>query len=980
MSRIGYIGRLAVFAACLFCFTSLSAQRADKEVIRAVSEYLAGYESDVFAMKNCGLERKRNNIVVNNSARRITIYTNSNFAVQVFTPETVQRIYADIKALLPKKLRRYKIEVIAHRKPIEQLVPNILREKKRMDKSRLWGDITHDGAPWVKNLSRPYNVPKGLAGRHLAVWQSHGRVFANDKGAWQWQRPSLYCTTEDLFTQSIVVPFLMPMLENAGALVYTPRERDWQPLGVIVDNDVVFGLSQYLEGKSDKTSWDVHRSGYMQRGGIFVDGDNPFADGTSRFTQTSRTATALAKWKPEIPQDGRYAVYVAYTTHDNAVPDARYTVLHAGGVTEFSVNQQMGGGTWVYLGTFDFKKGAHDNQGVMLTNASKSSGVVSADAVRFGGGMSVVARGDSLPVASGMPRYLEGARYALQWSGFPYEVYSPSEGERDYTDDINSRSHALNHLSGGSVYNPDTTGLGVPIEFSFGFHSDAGISREDGLIGSLGIVTTEHCGDTVAAGLSRYMSRDIAGTVLESVQADVSRRYGIKWNCRGIIDKSYSESRIPAVPSMIFESLSHQNFMDMVYGHNPDFKFTVARAVYKALLRQICFLHGRECVVQPLPVKDFSVKFSGGNAVTLAWQPVDDPLEPTAVPDRYVVYTRVGDGGFDNGVVTDGTSFTLDIVPDVQYSFRVTALNDGGESFPSETLTACKAGGEEKAVVLIVNGFHRMSGPEEVNTPSKAGFDMDADPGVPYVNTPEYCGRQLDYERANIGYEDGLGLSGNDFEGILMAGNTFDYPYIHGRALSANGISYVSCSSEAVIDGTASLDGYAAVDLILGVEKQGGKGSQLCYNRPYKTFPAELQRALDAYCRAGGRLFVSGAHIAGDMAKNETDRAFIRNLLKFDYGGSVADATETAVFGSNLKMEIKRTVNEECYAVARPDILAPVGKAFVSFVFDGCKESAGVAFAGDGYRVLSTSFPFEAITDSVQRDRLMGAVMRFLLN
>ena len=57
----------------------------------------------------------------------------------------------------------------------------------------------------------------------------------------------------------------------------------------------------------------------------------------------------------------------------------------------------------------------------------------------------------------------------------------------------------------------------------------------------------------------------------------------------------------------------------------------------------------------------------------------------------------------------------------------------------------------------------------------------------------------------------------------------------------------------------------------------------------------------------------------------------------------------------------------------------PVGaNSFPSFVFDGSKESAGVAYAGD-YRVISTSFPFEAIVDEHQRALLMGSVMRFLL-
>lgn len=976
-----HINRLITFTICLLCFLTLSAQSVDKVLTRTIDKYFTEYTSDDFKIKNCRLERKRNNIVINKRARKITIYSNSNFAAQRFTPELVERIYSEIREILPKELRKYKIEVIAHRQPIEKLIPNILRDKKKIDKSRVWGEVAYTGAPWVENTSRPYKPSKGLDGRHLALWQSHGRVFSNDEGTWEWQRPPLYCTTEDLFTQSIVVPFIMPMLENAGAVIYTPRERDWQPQSVIVDNDVVFGESQYLEGKSDKKQWESNNCGYRLRDGFFVDHENPFADGTSHYTTTSgnsKSATAIAKWKPEIPEDGRYAVYVTYQTLENAIEDARYSVLHSGGITEYRVNQKMGGGTWVYLGTFNFKKGAHDEQGVMLSNASATKGVVSADAVRFGGGTGIVARGDSIPTVSGLPRYLEGARYALQWGGFPYEVYSPSEGKRDYTDDINCRSHAVNHLTGGSIYNPDTTGLGVPIEMTFGFHSDAGFSDKDELTGSLGIVTTEYNGDTVATGHSRYMSRDIASTVLKSVYDDIQAIYGIKWSVRGIIDKSYSESRLPAVPAMIFESLSHQNFADMALGHDPGFKFTLARAVYKALLKQLCYLQGKEYCVQPLPVKNFAITFAQEKNIQLSWSPVEDTLEPTATAQKYILYTRVGDGGFDNGKIIEGTVCSVPLVDNVLYSFKVTALNDGGESMPSETLAAYRAG-EEKGRVLIVNGFHRLSGPAEVNTHSKAGFDMDADPGVAYINTPEYCGRQLDFERVNIGYENGLGLSGNDFEGMLIAGNTFDYPYIHGKALAANGISFVSCSSEAVMDGTATLTGYSAVDLILGAEKQGGRGSQMMYNHPYKTFPKPLQQALTDYCNSGGRLFISGAHIASDMAKNDADRTFIRNLLKFDFGGSIHEADENRIFGSNLNMNFHRTVNEECYAVSAPDILVPVDKAFVSFVFDGCKQSAGVAYA-DKYRTLCTSFPFESITDEKQRSLLMGAIMRFLMN
>lgn len=931
-------------------------------------------------MKNCGLERRRNNVILNKAGRKITIYANQSFAAQMFTPELVERIYAGVRKVLPASLSKYRIEIIAARKPIEQLVPNNLRRGK-VDEKRLWGGVGYDGAPWVENISKPYKVKKGLAGRHLTLWQSHGRIYSADKGMWQWQRPSLFCTTEDLFTQSIVVPFLMPMLQNAGAVVYTPRERDWQRECVVVDNDTITGASLYVHEAQKRREWHVVDCGFKPRAGYYVDGENPFTHGTAMAVETSqggRRTAAVARWQPEIPLDGYYAVYVSYKTLENSVPDARYSVLHSGGVTDFKVNQRMGGGTWVYLGTFRFRAGAGESQAVVLSNESDYEGVVTADAVRFGGGMGLVARGDSLPVTSGLPRYLEGARYSLLYSGFPYEVYSPSEGKVDYNDDINCRSHAVNHLSGGSVYNPDTTGLSVPIELSFGFHSDAGISPEDDVVGSLGIVTTDYRGDTIAAGLSRYVSRDIVSNLLLDVRRDLSARYGMNWPVRGILDKSYSESRLPVVPSLIFESLSHQNYMDMVYGHNPDFKFTLARAVYKSLLKQVSYMHGRECVVQPLPVHGFSVTHdSGQEKLLLRWKATEDKLEPTATPHSYVVYTKINDGDFDNGRVVSGCSYEMPFIENVQYSFKVAALNDGGESFPSETLTAYVAS-EAKGCVLIVNGFHRLSGPREVCTASKAGFDLDGDPGVPYMNTAEYGGRQLDYERSNIGFEDGLGLSGNDFEGMLIAGNNFNYPYIHGRAMAANGISFVSCSSEAVMDGSVQLQGFDVVDYIAGVEKQGENGSLLGYDRPYKTFPIEIQNRLAAYLSAGGRLFVSGAHIASDMSKNDEDKNFIRSLLKFNYGGSMADVSENIVFGSNLSLPVYRTVNEECYAVPRPDILVPEKDAFVAFVFNKSKKSAGVAYAGK-YRVLSTSFPFEAVADDTLRAYLMGAVLRFLL-
>ncbi len=966
---------------CLFGISVLSAQGVDKTVYRALSEYFKNYTSDRTQLKFSALDRRKNSVVVNDKARKVIIYANEAFAGQAFTPGVVDKIYEDVRGILPKRLRKYRIEILYKGRAIEERIPNIYRNGKSVDESRLWGVIRYDGNPWVRNVSRPFEVTAGLQNRHLALWQSHGRYYFADSDLWKWQRPSLYCTVEDLFTQSIVVPFLMPMLENAGALVYTPRERDWQKNCVIVDNDICRGgKSRYVESDAREHKWNTRAGGYAPLKSVYYDLDNPFSMGSSRCIGATQNTKRLstAAWYPDIPADGEYAVYVSYETFGNSVPDAVYTVHHNGGETSFRVNQTMGGGTWVYLGTFAFNKGADRSQGVILTNYSRHDGVVSADAVRFGGGMGNVARGPG-EQTSGLPRYLEGARYNLQTAGFPYEVYSVYKGEADYRDDVVCRPGAVNYLSGGSVYNPDTTGLNVPIELSFGFHSDAGVSAEDKVVGSLGVVTTEFNGDTLETGRSRQMSRDAVSFLLNSVQDDLTARYGKLWPVRGILDRNYGETRVPYVPSVIFESLSHQNFMDMSYGHDPDFKFTLARSVYKALLKHLCYVRGLDYVVQPLPVSHFAMAMSSDDKeVMLSWRPVEDVLEPTAVPKKYIVYKSVDGAGYDNGTVVSEPHCVLPVEKGVMYSFRVAALNDGGCSLPSEELSLYIAR-NEKGRVLVVNGFHRLSGPDTLFTDKRVGFDLDLDPGVPYVRTPEYCGRQLDFMRENMNFENGLGLSGCEYEGLLVAGNTFNYPRIHGEALAANGFSFLSCGSEAVVDGIVDMLEYRAVDLVLGAEKQGGDGSLLHYNAPYKTFPVGLQSRLTAYCTGGGNLFVSGAFIASDMQGCDADRQFIRNLLHFDYGGTVSNLSDDVITGSGMRLSIDRGVNETCYAVSRPDILVPLNDAFISFVFDGCKESAGVACVAGGYRVLSTSFPFEAVQDCTKRTELMGAVMRFLL-
>ena len=964
--------KIIVFLLCLTMGTSLLfAQDIERNIKERLTDYFAKYTATAKISTP-----KLNSFDIDYDRRTIQIYASESFAYQPFLPETVETIYNQMKELLPGPVNYYQITIYADGKPIEELVPNLYRSKKK-DKERMALNTEYKGAPWVKNTSRPNEISRGLQDRHIALWQSHGNYYKNDKGEWGWQRPRLFCTTEDMFTQSFILPYVIPMLENAGAIVYTPRERDTQKNEIIVDNDTP-NASLYLEVGSKKARWTTTSvKGFAQKKAIYKDGENPFTDGTSRYIQTEKKKKknkdqAFAEWVPTLPATGKYAVYVSYQTLPNSVSDAKYLVFHNGGVTEFKVNQKIGGGTWVYLGTFEFDKGNNDYGMVVLSNESSEHGVVCADAVRFGGGMGNISRGGKI---SGLPRYLEGARYSSQWAGMPYDVYAGRKGENDYTDDINTRSNTINYLSGGSVYNPGQTGLGVPLEMTMALHSDAGCSKDDEIIGSLGIYTTDFNNGKLNSGMDRYASRDLADILLTQIQKDIRTNYNLPWTRRSMWNGNYSETRLPATPSTIIELLSHQNFADMQLGHNPNFKFTVGRAIYKGILQFINSQHGKDYVVQPLPVSNFAIHFGKKkNTLELTWKGEDDPLEPTARPREYMVYTRIGYGGFDNGTLVSKPYYSVKVEPGLVYSFKVTAVNRGGESFPSEILSAYKAK-RERERILIINGFDRISGPAVINTPDKAGFDLEQDPGVPYLSNISFCGTQSGFNRSQAGKEGegSLGHSGRELEGMEIAGNTFDYPFIHGKAIQAAGkYSFVSCSDEAVENGIVTLEDYPIVDYILGLEKEDPIAKAY-----YKTFSSPMQRLITSYCQSGGHLFVSGAYVGSDMSGTQGNREFTEKVLKYGYQNSLTDKSSGQINGLGRSITIPRLPNETSYAVTAPDCIVPVAPAFPVFTYARGNQSAGIAYKGADYRTFVLGFPFESIQSETDRASIMAGILGF---
>ena len=934
---------------------------------------------------------------VNIRGRRVRLHFSQGLANYPFREDNVAALYDSVKAQLnPKSAKRIRLEIYTDGNLIENLIP--LASRRNFDRKSIVTFTNNSTAPLISRIDNINQPSKGLQNRHIALWQSHGLYFKQEENEWQWQRTPQWQTREDLFTQSFVLPFLVPMLESAGANVMLPRERDTNPHEIIIDNDGAFAHDGFKAYPEDG-SWRVQERGFAHLKSSYSDGENPFKDGTSNYTLTTREDNeSYVSWSASIPKDGTYALYVSYQSHPQSTTEALYTVFTEPAPQRFKVNQQMGGGSWVYLGSF-FLKRCEEREIVRLSNRTSRNGeVVSADAIRIGGGIGNISRTpcDSLRLSgreyvesvSGFPRYVEGARYWLQWAGFDEEVYSPTQFCNDYKDDYMSRAHWVNALMGGSERLPDSVGLRIPIDLALAFHSDSGVRNSDETIGTLGIFCTSDNKHSFVGGASRYRSRDLTDLVMSEIVKVARSTVEPNWRRRGMWNRSYYEARVPAAPTMLLELLSHQNFADMRLGHDPIFKFMISRAIYKGILKHVSAQYGYHYIVQPLPVKEFSALLKGENRVELKWQEREDEFEPTALPDYYILYTSIDGEGFDSGVKISSKTTELELEPGRLYRFKLTAVNRGGESFPSEILSAAIAK-EAKGEVLIINGFTRVSAPESFFTDSEAGFCSDFDSGVPYLYDLSHIGNQHTFLMEACGKEDittTLGACHTDQECEIRAGNTFDYPALHGEAILKAGYSFASCSVDAAIKSGISTERYSVVDLILGKQRSTfiGRGIK---GYSFECFPEGLQRLLQQHTENGGSLLVSGSYVASDLWQSDhygdSDREFARDVLHIEYTtttspkvGKVRLNTPMLPIGT---LEFNRNTSPTLYTVESPDVIQPYGKgaerAATYTEGGGC---AAVIYSSEEYRALTLGFPIESIISPTERERLISNSLRFL--
>ncbi|MEJ7829438.1 MAG: hypothetical protein WKF91_14605, partial [Segetibacter sp.] len=230
------------------------------------------------------------------------------------------------------------------------------------------------------------------------VWLSPGHGWYNENGAgFTTQRGNNNELVEDFTTAESVDYYLTKYLYNAGANVWTVRERDVNTDEIIIDNN------------SSSASYNET--------GTWVNGTIAGYGGTYRVAGSEINETATATFIADVTQSGYYWVSVRYISGTNRTVDASYTVWHTGNSTSYHVNQEVHGNTWVYLGNFYFKAGA-DNRIVISNKSDDPDQAVIADAVRLGGGIGQLPDCTNGGPASGKPRFEESARQYAPYQGF----------------------------------------------------------------------------------------------------------------------------------------------------------------------------------------------------------------------------------------------------------------------------------------------------------------------------------------------------------------------------------------------------------------------------------------------------------------------------------------------------------------------------------------------------------------------------------
>ncbi|MEQ4207936.1 RHS repeat-associated core domain-containing protein [Actinopolymorpha sp. B9G3] len=141
------------------------------------------------------------------------------------------------------------------------------------------------------------------------------------------------------------------------------------------DDGVPVGAATVLVDNSDTQNTAASPTGNWATGTAA-----PGHHGFDYRTHAAGTGSDEFTWKLRIPDDGTYQVFVKHPDVSGAATNAAYTITHATGTANQTLNQQTNAGEWRSLGSFTFDEQATGQKIVLKQNAG---GIVSADAIKL---------------------------------------------------------------------------------------------------------------------------------------------------------------------------------------------------------------------------------------------------------------------------------------------------------------------------------------------------------------------------------------------------------------------------------------------------------------------------------------------------------------------------------------------------------------------------------------------------------------------
>jgi MYXO-CTERM domain-containing protein len=575
-----------------------------------------------------------------------------------------------------------------------------------------------------------------LSGKAVYISQCHGWIWYDSLGRFSTQRPNVYDTVEDFHNPEASNWYLAAMLENAGAAVFTVKDRGMNSASVVIDNDAPGSGGRYTESGA---GFQDGAAGWAAAD-RWTYGEDPFdAGGTRRFPADGGDSVS---WVPDVPEDGWYTVYVAWDSDSGNAQDAHYRITHPGGVIDRWFDQTVHGSTWQYLETLWLPAGTEGLEVQLLADSSQSGRWLSADALRVGGGMGDVSRHGEI---TGRPRFEEGAILHAQYNGAPTSVYDPYSDGDGSDPSARSRWAAWEHPSGEDAV-------------FLSWHSNAAGSPDQ----ARGTSTYTYEGDY---GLGVDGSVELAQAVNDELVNAFDALWESGWTDRGTRTAAFGElnpNNNGEMPAALVELAFHDHYADAEYLKHPRFRHDASRALARGIIRYFAERDGQSPSFPPEAPQDLAVVHGDDGRLILSWSsgPAGDPYGDAAT--GFVVYSSTDGRSWDNGTPVDASPHILDTRPGERIYLRVAATNGAGASLPSEVLGARRSP-DGWAPVLVVHAFDRL-------------------------------------EVSNLVWEDVGSSLGEVVRMDLLRINAFDTVVAHGQAVADAGWYFDSISDERLAD------------------------------------------------------------------------------------------------------------------------------------------------------------------------------------